>query len=101
MAVRRAALAPMGPWAESRLIATAQPQEPHHDHPHRVDPHDQRNLTTTRETSNPAQIRRDIALIQANLTELARRRGIVQTRRKANATYLNKTKISNPPKRAS
>ena len=71
------------------------------DHPHRVDPHDQRNLTTTRETSNPAQIRRDIALIQANLTELARRRGIVQTRRKANATYLNKTKISNPPKRAS
>lgn len=63
------------------------------DHPGILDPHDAQALATTLETANPAQLRRDIDLIQANLLELARRRGITATRRKANATYLNKTKI--------
>ena len=63
------------------------------DHPGVLDPIDARALTATLTTANPAQLRRDIDLIQANLLELARRRGIIATRRKANATYINKTKI--------
>lgn len=63
------------------------------DHPNLVDPHDERALHAALSTANPAQLRRDIDLIQANLLELAKRRGIVATRRKANATYLNKTKV--------
>ncbi len=70
------------------------------DHPDLLDPRDQHDLTTARETSNPAQLRRHIDLIQANLIELARRRGIVQTRRKTNSTNLNRTKITPPTKRA-
>jgi hypothetical protein len=53
-----------------------------------------------RATANPAQLRRDIDLVQANLLELARRRGIVNTRRKTNATYLNRTKMKTPTTRA-
>lgn len=71
------------------------------DHPAVLDPHDHADLTRALTDLNPAQQRRDIDLIQANLLELARRRGIVHTRRKANATYLNKTKINTPDKRAS
>lgn len=70
------------------------------DHPGLLADHDLELLTTTRGSLNPAQLRRDIALIQANLLELARRRGTVQARRKANATYLNKSKIHPNPKRA-
>ena len=71
------------------------------DHPGLLDPHDHKALTAILTTANPAQLRRDMDLIQANLLELARRRGIIATRRKANATYLNKTKISSTPTRAS
>ena len=63
------------------------------DHPNLLDPADARALTAELAASNPAQLRRDISLIQANLLELARRRGTVRARRKTNATYLNKTKI--------
>lgn len=63
------------------------------DHPDLLDPADARALTAELAASNPAQLRRDISLIQANLLELARRRGTVRARRKTNATYLNKTKI--------
>ena len=70
------------------------------DHPDLLDPHDQRHLDQQVAALNPAQLRRDIALIQANLLELARRSGPVQQRAKRNATYLNKTKISPPAKRA-
>lgn len=70
------------------------------DHPGLLDEHDLNNLASARGSLNPAQLRRDIALIQANLLELARRRGLVQQRRKANATYLNKSKIHPNPKRA-
>jgi transposase InsO family protein len=71
------------------------------DHPGLLDPHDERDLTDHLHGLNPAQLRRDIDLIQANLLELARRRGIVATRRKTNATYLNKTKMKPLTKRAS
>lgn len=71
------------------------------DHPGLLDPHDERDLTDHLNRANPAQLRRDIDLIQANLLELARRRGIVATRRKTNATYLNKTKMKPLTKRAS
>lgn len=70
------------------------------DHPNVLDPIEARELTARREHSNPAELRRDISLIQANLVELARRRGIVSTRRKTNATYLNRTKLNNPTTRA-
>lgn len=65
------------------------------DQPGLLDPHDERDLAQGLQL-NPARLRRDIDLIQANLLELARRRGIVQTRRKTNATYLNKTKTGLP-----
>ena len=70
------------------------------DHPDLLDPLDQCHLDEQLTTLNPAQLRRDIALIQANLLELARRRGPVAQRAKRNATYLNKTKIRPPTKRA-
>jgi hypothetical protein len=70
------------------------------DHPDLLDPHDHADLARALTQLNPAQQRRQIDLIQANLLELARRRGIVATRRKANATYLNKTKMKPRPTRA-
>ena len=70
------------------------------DHPDLLDPLDQCHLDEQLTTLNPAQLRRHIALIQANLLELARRRGPVAQRTKRNATYLSKTKISPPTKRA-
>jgi transposase InsO family protein len=70
------------------------------DHPDVLNPIDEADLTHFRTTANPAQLRRDIDLVQANLLELARRRGIVTTRRKTNATYLNRTKMKTPTTRA-
>ena len=70
------------------------------DHPDLLDPLDQCHLDEQLTTLNPAQLRRDNPLIQANLLELARRRGPVAQRTKRNATYLSKTKISPPTKRA-
>lgn len=70
------------------------------DHPGLLDPIDQRELSTLLHELNPAKLRRDMDLIQANLLELARRRGIITTRRKTNATYLNKTKMKPLNKRA-
>ncbi|MBK8757777.1 MAG: transposase family protein [Actinomycetales bacterium] len=64
------------------------------DHPGLLHPVDARVLDQHHTGLNPAQLRRDIDLIQANLLELARRRGIIATRRKANATYLNRTKMT-------
>jgi hypothetical protein len=46
------------------------------------------------------ELRRRITDIQANLIELARRRGPVQPKARTNAVYLSKRKISPPPKRA-
>ena len=45
---------------------------------------------------NPAGLRRQISAIQATLIELARRRGKVEQRPKANATYLSRRKMTTP-----
>jgi hypothetical protein len=65
-----------------------------------VDPHDQRRLQTLVDSTDLLDLRHRIADIQANLIELARRRGQIQPKAKTNAVYLSRRKIS-PPKRAS
>ena len=64
-----------------------------------VDRHDRRRLETLLETTDLVGLRHQIADIQGNLTELARRRGHTQQRAKTNAIYLSRRKIG-PPKRA-
>lgn len=64
------------------------------DHPDLLVPADLDALTRRGHDLNPAQLRRDIDLIQRNLLELARRRGHVQRRAKRNHVYLSKTKIT-------
>lgn len=73
----------------------------HRDHPGWLTPQDENLLNHQLTTLNPAQLARDIDLIQTNILELARRRGITQRRAKANHVYLSKTKITTPNKRAS
>lgn len=64
------------------------------DHPDSVDPFDRRHLEQRLANANPAQQRRDIDLIQRNLTELARRRGTVLKAAKRNHVYLSRAKIT-------
>jgi transposase InsO family protein len=68
-------------------------------HPNVVDPHDQRHLQTLLDTTDLIALRHQIADIQANLIELARRRGAVRQRARTNAAYLSRRKIT-PPTRA-
>lgn len=68
------------------------------DHPDTLDPIDTRTLTERLATADPVTIREQIALIQANLLELARRRGQIERKAKRNAVYLSRTKLN---KRAS
>ena len=68
----------------------------HHDHI--LDPHDRAHLENLLHTTDILDLRNQIADIQGNLIELARRRGTIQPRAKTNAAYLNRRKIS-PPKR--
>jgi transposase InsO family protein len=64
-----------------------------------LDPHDRTHLEALQESTDLLALRDQISLIQANLIELARRRGLVQRRAKTNAVYLSRRKIG-PPKRA-
>ena len=64
------------------------------DHPDQIDPVDRRDLEQRLATANPAQLRRDIDLIQRNLLELARRRGTVLKAAKRNHVYLSRAKIT-------
>lgn len=64
-----------------------------------VDPHDRRRLEALVETTDLIALRHQIADIQANLIELARRRGQIQPKAKTNAVYLSRRKMA-PPKRA-
>ncbi len=66
------------------------------DHPGLVDPHDQQRLTDLTHATDILAVRDQITLLQANLTELARRRGLVQQRAKTNATYLSRRKMPKP-----
>lgn len=70
------------------------------NHSDALHPTDLQHTNALLATLNPAQIRRDIALIQANLLELARRRGAVQQRAKRNHVYLSRTKLTPHPSRA-
>lgn len=69
------------------------------DHRNLLDSHDHRRLEAMLETTDLLTLRHQIADIQGNLIELARRRGQVQRRAKTNAVYLSRRKM-NPPKRA-
>jgi hypothetical protein len=64
------------------------------DHGGLVDRHDRRRLESLLETTDLLGLRHQIADIQGNLIELARRRGLVQTRAKTNAVYLSRRKIN-------
>ena len=64
-----------------------------------LDPHDRRRLEGLLLDTDLIGLRHQIADIQGNLIELARRRGLVQQRAKTNAVYLSRRKIG-PPKRA-
>ncbi|MCU0279557.1 MAG: transposase family protein [Candidatus Nanopelagicales bacterium] len=65
-------------------------------HGHLVDPHDRRQLHTLLETTDLLDLRHQITDIQANLIELARRRGTTERRARTNATYLSHRKLNNP-----
>lgn len=69
------------------------------DHPDLVDPHDRQRLTALLAGTDILAVRHQIADIQGNLTELARRRGLVHQRAKTNAAYLSRRKL-NTAKRA-
>ena len=69
------------------------------DHPDLVDGHDRQRLTDLHGATDLLTVRHQIADIQGNLTELARRRGLIQHPAKTNATYLSRRKL-NPTKRA-
>lgn len=68
------------------------------DHPQVLDHLDRDDLARRLSQADPVTIREHIALIQANLLELARRRGHVERKAKRNAVYLSRTKLN---KRAS
>lgn len=68
-------------------------------YPELVDPHDRRQLEDQLEATDLLALRHQITDIQANLIELARRRGTVQPRAKTNAAYLSRRKMA-PPTRA-
>lgn len=65
-----------------------------------LDPRDVQRLHHTRNTANPAQLRRDLADLQARLTELVAHKTI-RRRRAANHTYLSKTKMTRPHRASS
>ena len=65
-----------------------------------LDPHDRQRLDSLLHTTDLLGLRHKIADIQANLIELARRRGLVQTKAKTNHVYLSRRKMP-PYKRAS
>lgn len=69
------------------------------DHSDVVDPRDRQRLEELLIETDLVSLRHQIADIQGNLIELARRRGLVQQRAKTNAVYLSRRKM-NAPKRA-
>ncbi len=74
--------------------ATTPAQRLTRDHSDTLSPLEDTALRLRRREANPAQLNRGIALIHGNLLELAKRRGRIQRRAKANATYLNRTKMN-------
>ena len=66
-------------------------------HPDLVDPHDQHHLDNLLTDTDLIHLRHQIADLQGNLLQLARRRGTIQPRAKTNAAYLSRRKISRAP----
>lgn len=64
-----------------------------------IDTHDRQRLQALFHDTDVIDLRHQIADIQANLTELARRRGRIQPKARTNAVYLSRRKIT-PTKRA-
>lgn len=71
------------------------------DHPDLLDPHDQTRLQELLRDTDVLDLKHQISDIQANLTELARRRGISQRRAKANHVYLSRKKMTKPTRATS
>jgi len=59
-----------------------------------LDDHDRARLDALLEATDLIALRHQIADLQGNLIELARRRGLVQPRAKTNASYLSRRKIT-------
>ena len=59
-----------------------------------LDPHDRARLQTLHHDTDLIHLKHQIADLQGNLLELARRRGQVQRRAKTNHVYLSRTKMS-------
>ena len=78
--------------------ATTPAQRLLRDHPQVLDPSELTALRTRLDTVDPIELADQITMIQANLIELAKRRGQLQRRAKRNHTYLARTKLN---KRAS
>lgn len=69
-------------------------------HPDLLDRYDRRHLESVERDTDLLALRHQIADLQANLVELARRRGLAQPRAKTNAVYLSRRKMA-PARRAS
>ena len=65
-----------------------------------LDPHDLAALLNLHHDTDIENLKHQISDIQANLLELARRRGQLQRRARTNHVYLSRRKLT-PPKRAS
>lgn len=64
------------------------------DHPATLHDADKKTLARRLAAADPVTIREQIALLQANLLELARRRGPVERKAKRNAVYLSRNKMT-------
>lgn len=72
-----------------------------HGWPNLLCDQDRQQLHHEHATANPADLCRQVALLQANLIELARRRGPAERHRNRHHTYTAKTKLGPPGTRAS
>ncbi|MDO5681390.1 MAG: DDE-type integrase/transposase/recombinase [Propionibacteriaceae bacterium] len=68
------------------------------DHPDVLDPHDHTRIATDHTSTDIENLKHAISDIQANLLELARRRGPVQHRGKTTHVYRSRRKLNEPPR---
>lgn len=65
-------------------------------HVNLLDPHDRQRLEDLLTSTDVINLRHQIADIQGNLIELARRRGTIQPKARTNAVYLSRRKMATP-----
>ncbi len=75
--------------------ATSPAQRLLRDYPHHLTPTELADLEDRINACDPIKLSDHIHLIQSNLLELAKRRGIIQRRAKHNHIYLSRTKLNN------